>query len=121
MEEEIKDVEKLMIIEQELKNFIPILAKASDEIRNQDVSKYPIFILHKQQIAMGVPILVREKHETNWSVNASTLEEFAVKKLIKDSKIDSFRETYKSPATHLCVFVLSDIGAQFLFIPRNPS
>ncbi len=119
MEDEIKDVEKLMIIEQELKGFMEILGNAADEIIRQDVSKYPIFVLHKQTIALGVPIVVREKHETNWSINASTLEEFSVKNLIVKNKIDGFRKTYKSSKSHLCVFVLSDIGAQFIFIPRK--
>lgn len=118
MKEEIKEVEKLMIIEQEILQFKPVLSKASDEILKNDVTKYPIFILHKQEIAMGVPIIDRVKHSTNWSINVSSLEEFAVKKLIVESKIDEFRETYKNPLSHLCIFVLSDIGAQFLFIPR---
>lgn len=119
MEDEIKDVEKLMIIEQQLGEFLPILSKAADEIMDQDVSKYPIFVLHKQEVALGIPIIDKAKHKTQWSVNASTLEEFAVKNLIKEEKLDDFRKTYKNPGTHLCVFVLSDIGAQFLFIPRN--
>ena len=107
MEEEIKDVEKLMLIEKEVASFKLILSKAVEEILNQEVSKYPIFVLHKQEIALGVPLIERDKHNTNWSVNASTLEEFAVKKLIVDTKIDEFRKTYKSPETHYCVFVLS--------------
>lgn len=118
MKEEIKEVEKLMLIEQDLKDIKSVLAKAADEILNQEVSKYPIFIVHKQEIAMGVALVDREKHASHWSVNASTLEEFAVKNLIVDSKIDEFRKTYKNPETHLCIFLLSDIGAQFLFIPR---
>lgn len=121
MDDEIKDVEKLMIIENDLNRFKAILSKASDEILDQDVSKYPIFVIHKQKIALGVPLILREKHETNWSIHVSTLEEFSVKKLILKDKIDKFRETYKNPRQYLCVFVLSDIGAQFLFIPRRAS
>jgi len=118
MEDEIKDVEKLMIIENDLQKYHTLLSKASDEILDKEVSNYPIFVIHKQDIALGVPLVVREKHETNWSIHVSTLEEFSVKKLILKNKLDSFRETYKNPKTHLCIFVLSDIGAQFLFIPR---
>ena len=118
MKEEIKEVEKLMIIEQELKIFRPILAKAADKILDTELSKYPIFIAHKQEIAMGVPLIDMTKNQSPWSINASTLEEFAVKNLIIDAKIDSFRKTYKNPESHLCIFVLSDIGAQFIFMPR---
>ena len=118
MDDEIKDVEKLMLIEKDIESFKLILAKAVEEILNQEISKYPIFVLHRQEIALGVQLIEREKHNTSWSINASTLEEFAVKNLIVESKIDEFRNTYKNPETHFCIFVLSDIGAQFLFIPR---
>jgi len=119
MDEEIKEVEKLMLIEKDIESFKLILSKAVEEILNQEVSKYPIFVFHKQEIALGVPLIEREKHHTTWSINASTLEEFSVKNLIVASKIDDFRKTYKNPETHYCVFVLSDIGAQFLFIPQK--
>ncbi|MBT8234370.1 MAG: hypothetical protein HKO66_15260 [Saprospiraceae bacterium] len=119
MHDEIKDVEKLMFIEKELRNYEALLSKAADSILEENISKYPIIVAHKQKIALGVPLIDRLKSETNWSVNASTLEEFYSKKLIVESKIDEFRKTYKDPKTHLCLFVLSDIGAQFLFIPRK--
>lgn len=119
MDEEIKDVEKLMIIKQEIQNLKPFLTLASDKIIEEDVSKYPIFVMHKQEVALGIPLIDKEKHLGRWSINVSSLEEFAVKKLIVDKKIDEFRETYKNPKTHFCVFVLSDMGAQFLFIPRK--
>ena len=119
MHEEIKDVEKLMIIEKELKVFLKVLSTASDAIQDQDVSNYPIFVAHKQEVALGIPIIDRIKHNSNWSVNASSLEEFVTKNLIFNEKIDDFRKTYKDPKHFICFFLLSDIGAQFLFIPRK--
>jgi len=116
---DIKEVEKLMIIEQELAGFRKLLAATADQVLSKNVSKYPIFVMHMQEVAVGVPLVVRGKNKAKWSINASTLEEFAVKKLINESRIDEFRKTYKDPKTHLCVFVLSDMGAQFLFIPRK--
>ena len=119
MEEEIKEVEKLLIIENELKDFEEILKNAADKILEENVSNYPIFVAHKQQVDLGIPIIDRVKHSTNWSINASTLEDFVNKKVVSSTKVDDFRKTYKNPKTHICVFVLSDIGAQFLFIPRK--
>ena len=118
MEEEIKETEKIIIIQNEMKGFEEVLKNASDSVLQNDVSKYPIFVVHKQDIALGVQIINRQKHSTNWSINISTLEEFYSKKLIVESKVDEFRKTYKDPKENHCLFVLSDIGAQFMFMPR---
>ena len=121
MYEEIKDVEKLMFIEKELRNYEALISKAADSILDEDISNYPIIVVHKQKISLGVPLIDHVQSQTNWSINASTLEEFYTKELIVKSKVDEFRKTYKDPRTNLCLFVLSDIGAQFLFLPRKLS
>jgi len=118
MDEEIKEIEKIIIIQNEMKAFLEIMGNASDSCLDQDVSKYPIFVIHKQDIILGVPIINRIKHSTNWNINLSTLEEFFTKKLIVNAKVDEFRKTYKNPKENHCLFVLSDIGAQFMFMPR---
>jgi len=119
MDEEIKESEKIIIIQNEMKGFEEVLKNASDSVLENDVSKYPIFVIHKQEVALGVQIINRQKHSTNWSINISTLEEFYSKKLVVEKKVDEFRKTYKDPKEHHCLFVLSDIGAQFMFMPRE--
>ncbi len=114
-----KEAEKLLVIENEMKKYKAVLCKASDTILDNEVSSYPIFVVHKQEIALGVPIVVREKMNTNWSVNASSLEEFVTKQLIFENKLEAFKKAYKDSTTHLCLFVLSDLGAQFIYIPRQ--
>lgn len=121
MHEEIKDVEKLMFIENELRHYEALLTKTADSIIEEGVSNYPILVVHKQEVVLGVPIIDRNKLQTNWSINASTLEEFYNKKLIAESKIDDFRKTYKDPKENLCLFVLSDVGANFLFLQKKLS
>ena len=61
-----------------------------------------------------------EKEKTNglWSVNASTLEEFTYKGIIQAEKVDDLKKVLKDPAEHFCLFVLSELGAQFVFLPR---
>jgi hypothetical protein len=113
-----KEAEKLFLIEQDLKGYKSVLAKASDAIREKDISNYPIFVLHKQEVNLGVPLIEREKLNTNWSVNASSLEEFVTKQLILQNKLEEFKRTYKSPDSHICVFIISDMGAHFIFLPR---
>ena len=106
-------------IERELRQYFSILVKAADAVLNQGVSEYPIFIVHQGELDMGIPIIDKANSKGNWSVNASILEEFAARKLIQAEKIDDFRAVYKDPETYLCLFVLSEIGANFIFLPRK--
>jgi len=119
MQDEMKEAEKLLVIENEMKSYVKLLAAAADKILDGKASDFPIFVVSKQPISLGINILDREKSNRNWSVNASSLEEFVSKQLVFETKMDDFKKTYKDPRTHLCLFVLSDLGAQYMFIPRG--
>ncbi len=90
---------------------------AGDSIIDQEVSKYPIFVAHQHEVEIGISILDEDK-SGKWKVHASTLEEFVSKQIIEVDKVDSFKTIYKSPKSHCCVFVLSELGAKFIFLPR---
>jgi hypothetical protein len=111
------DIEKFLSLEQQLQPYKKILGQASDVILDEGVSKYPIFIVHQQVLEMGI-LLIEAGSKFTWSVNASTLEEFVTKELIFMDKVQDFIFTYKNPEEYLCLFVLSELGAQFIFIPR---
>lgn len=110
---------KFLQLESELSGYKRVMREAADTIINENVSDYPIFIIHQQEVELGIPIAIKGKVKGNWSVNASTMEEMISKNIIKEEKIDSFKTIYKSPKTHLCCFVLSELGAQFVFINRE--
>ncbi|HMS99167.1 MAG TPA: hypothetical protein PLQ57_05410 [Saprospiraceae bacterium] len=112
--------ESFIILKEDLQRYARVLGEAADVIRDQDVSKYPVFVAHQQEVSIGLPIIEKEKNGGNWNIHASTLEEFAAKNLIFDEKIDDFIKTYKDPDAFVCVFVLSELGANFVFLPRNP-
>ena len=107
-------------LETDLKPYLLVIGKASDSIMDQDVSSYPIFVVHQMEsVDIGIPILSHEaKDGPAWSVHASTLEELATKKVVEMDKVDAFRRVYKDPKENLCLFVLSDLGANFMFISR---
>lgn len=119
MEDEMKEAEKLLVIENELKKYREVLSKASDKITASNASQFPIFVVSKQPIALGINIIDRDKVNSNWSINVSSLEEFVSKKLVFEVKVEEFKTTYKDPAEYLCLFVLSDLGAQYMFLPRS--
>jgi hypothetical protein len=109
--------DQFLALQSQLQSYKKILAQAADVILDENVSKYPIFIIHQQELSMGVS-LIEAGDTLKWSVNASTLEEFVTKELIFMDKAQDFISTYKNPEEHLCLFVLSELGAQFIFMPR---
>jgi len=111
--------EKFQQLEKEMLPYKEIMSKASDTVIEQDVSKYPIFVTHKQTIDIGLKLVDPTNNSSKWSINVSTLEEFVTRQLIQMDKLDEFKKIYKNPATHLCLFILSDLGATFVFIPRE--
>lgn len=111
---------KFSQLEEELQPYLPLLSQAADTVLDQDVSSYPIFVVHQLSVDLGIPLLQRDEEEgAKWSVNATTLEELVTKQVVQNEKVDSFKKVYKNPNANLCLFVLSDLGAQFVFIPRK--
>ncbi len=105
-------------LEKEMKPYKAMLGQAADTILDQEVSAYPIFVLHQQHISLGIPLLEGQGDTIPWSVNVSTLEELATKKVVSLDRVDAFQEVYRDPRAFLCLFVLSDSGADFVFMPR---
>ena len=46
--------DRFLELEKELSPYKKILAQASDVILDEGVSKYPIFVIHQQEMDMGV-------------------------------------------------------------------
>ena len=96
-----------------------MLQEAADTILNEGVSQYPIFIAHKNEVeSIGIALADKDKVKGNWSINASTMEQFTSKGLISVEKVDSFKTIYKDPKKFICIFTLSEMGADFIFLPR---
>ena len=106
-------------LEKELKGYKSLLAQAADVIMDQDVSKFPIFVIHQNIVDIGINIVDKEVAKGNWSVNASTLEEFITKQIIAEEKVEDFQSLYRSHHDDLCLFALSELGANFIFLPKN--
>ncbi|MBK9270929.1 MAG: hypothetical protein IPM48_04985 [Saprospiraceae bacterium] len=110
---------KYLALEEDLRRYRKAMNDAREIMLTQEVSIYPIFILHQQNLEMGIPLIEASENTGIWSVHASSLEEFVVKNIIHQNKIDEFKILYKKHDRHLCLFVLSELGAQFIFYPRQ--
>ncbi|MGZ3751973.1 MAG: hypothetical protein ACXVAU_11885, partial [Mucilaginibacter sp.] len=73
--EEKKKESPLLSLEKDLKLYKESMREVAVEIMVEGLSKYPIFIAHQHEVKLGEPILDRYDLNTEWSINASTLEE----------------------------------------------
>jgi len=110
--------EKFLQLEQELQVYRQMMSEALQIVLDKEVTKYPIFIAHQQELELGIVLADKEKVKGNWTIHVSSLEEFVAKQIIFEQKIEEFKKSYKSPSDHLCVFVLSELGAQFVYLPK---
>ena len=107
----------LVSLRRDLKEFSEPIREVAVEIMVEGLSKYPIFVAHQHELKLGEVILDRVELGTQWSIHASTLEEFLEVGVIKAELKQRFIETYKSPKDFMCVFVVVPEGANFVFVP----
>ncbi len=112
-----KKEDQLIDLKINLQPFKKIMGQASDTIIDQEVSKYPIFVINKENIAVGIPLVTEPIKPEGWLINASSLEEFTAKQLITAEKVEDFKGVYGDPKKRFCLFVIADFGATFVFLP----
>lgn len=113
--------EEFMLLKDQLKVYVPIMQKAGNIVQDEGVSNYPIMVVHKQEVEIGIPLEISIDMPGAWNIHVSTLEEFVSKNVIEGDKIDEFRNLYKQHDNHVCLFVLSHLGAQFVFFDKQIS
>jgi hypothetical protein len=115
--EEKKKESPLLSLEKDLKLYNESMREVAVEIMVEGLSNYPIFIAHQHEVKLGEPILDRYDLNTEWSINASTLEEFVEHNVIKKELEARFLKTYKNPNDFMCLFVVVPEGANFVYYP----
>lgn len=96
------------------------LVKIAHGVMQQKISQYPIFIMHRDVgLQLGRQIIVGNvDNDSDWSVNASVMEEFVNKGIISKKNIEDFENAYRNPYEYLCIFIISGLGdAGFAFCP----
>lgn len=107
----------LKTLEADLKFYNESLKEVANEIIVEGISAHPIFVAHQHELKLGEVILDKNDLNTDWSIHASTLEEFMEKGLILPDKQDKFLKQYKDAYQFMCVFVIVPEGANFVFFP----
>jgi hypothetical protein len=107
----------LKSLENDLKFYSESIKEVSTEIMVEGLSAYPIFVAHQHRVDLGELILDRQELNTEWTIHASTLEEFVEKSIIHQDKKERFIKHFKSPDEFMCLFVIVPEGANFVFYP----
>jgi len=111
--------EILISLKEDLQFYKKYIREVSDEILASKYSEYPIFVAHQTDIAIGENILNKDDFNKNWSINATILEELETSGIIDPQKKKHFKSIYKNPKEFICVFLISEKGGNFVFIPFN--
>jgi hypothetical protein len=107
----------LVSLEKDLDLYAEALKEVAVEIIVEGISANPIFIAHQHTVSIGEVILDRKELSTDWTIQASTFEEFVEKGIITPEKKALFLRSYKKPEDFMCVFVIVPEGANFIYYP----
>src|SRR3546814_19545533 len=76
----------LKSLEGDLKVYHDAIKEVSDDMLDAMLTQHPIFVAHQHEVNMGEVILDRRELGTQWTIHASTLEEFIEKKLVRSEE-----------------------------------
>lgn len=107
----------LKSLEADLKFYSDSVKEVATEIMVEGISAWPIFVAHQHEVKLGELILDKNELNTNWTIHASTLEEFVEKGIIHADKKTRFIQHYKNANEFICLFVIVPEGANFIFFP----
>lgn len=95
------------------------IREIASELLAENYTQYPIFIAHQHEVKVGEIILDKTELGTDWTIQASSLEEFLERGIIKEDKKEAFIKKFKKVEEFMCLFVVVPEGANFVFYPYN--
>ena len=110
-------ISPLISLEEDLKLYSDSMKEVASDILVEGISMHPIFIAHQHDVSIGEKILDKDDLNTNWTIQASTLDEFVQKGIILPERKEAFLKNYKKPEEYMCIFVVVPDGANFVFYP----
>ena len=93
------------------------LKDAAYQIKVRGFSNFPIFVVSRTKIEIGVELIEKFVYDNNHLYNATFLDEFVQRNLIGEESVELFKENYRNPDEYCCLFVIEAEFAGFIFIP----
>ena len=115
--DESKKQSPLISLEKDLELYSDSVKEVAVAIMSEGISTHPIFVAHQHTVSIGEVILDRKELNTDWTIQASTMDEFVEKGIINPEKKALFLKSYKKPEDYMCVFVIVPEGANFIYYP----
>lgn len=95
----------------------PHLKAISERVISEQISDFPVFVAAQSIVDVGKPIFDRDSVQLNWFFNASILEEFIRREIVKPDRVAAFKRAFGDPLETACIFVVTPENAQFVFVP----
>jgi hypothetical protein len=109
------------LILESIRNDVALIGEDLKVIANQvideGISEYPLFIASQELLDLGRPIFDPETAGLNWIFRATILEDFVNRNIISQSKVADFQRTMGDPRKNACIVVITPEGIQLVFVP----
>jgi len=107
----------LKSLKEDLDFYRESIKEVATEMMVEGYTLYPIFVAHQHSVNVGELILDKAELNTQWSIQASSLEEFVEKGLVEEERKAYFEKNFKNANEYMCLFVVVPEGANFVFYP----
>ncbi len=105
----------------DLNLFKDSIKEVSEDVIRGGYSQFPVFVAHQAEVKLGEVIIDREEIGSNFTFQGSTLEELVERKVVLPKHVAKFKAAYKDPEKYCCIFLVTEHGAQFVFVPFEPT
>lgn len=107
----------LELLKDDLAFYNEMLVEVSNDILTGGFSQFPVFVAHQEPIKLGDMIIDASEHQRSFNISATVLEELIAKNVVTPEREESFKAAFKDPKKFMCVLLVTDKGASFVFVP----
>jgi uncharacterized protein YutE (UPF0331/DUF86 family) len=107
----------LELLKDDIAFYKDMLKEVSSDILKEGFSKFPVFIAHQEPIKIGEMIIDASEYSRSYNISATVLEELLEKNIVTKEREESFKAAYKNPEQFLCILLVTEKGASFVFVP----
>jgi hypothetical protein len=93
------------------------LKEAAYQLTSRNISRFPVFVLCRENQPIGELLHAREESGTGWNYYFSMGEEFLQRGLLSEAGFEIFCANFKDSNEFCCLFVVSPEFTNFVFLP----
>lgn len=105
------------LISQDFVKVADFIKEVSYQIRVRNFTKYPIFIMTKEECRLGKLLIKPQEKENSWYYYVSMIEELGSVFFESDESFKRFEAIYKDADEYCCLFVATPDFLNFIFLP----